>query len=79
MAAHFDPSWVGVLGESIQEWINCYTCPGWMFFLCKPHHFGRDYHTVACAKSKVVYNVEIVEGKDRPILTSKNYFKERRV
>ena len=31
MAAHFDPSWVSVLYESIQEWINPYTCPGWMF------------------------------------------------
>ena len=31
MAAHFEPSWVSVLDDPIQEWINRYNCPGWMF------------------------------------------------
>ena len=64
MAEHFEPSWFSVLDESIQEWINRYTCPGWMFFLRKPRPFGNMYHTIACAKYDVIYNVEIVEGKD---------------
>ena len=64
MASHVDPPWVGVLDESFHECINHYTCPGWMFVPHKPHPFGSDYHTIACAKSKVVYNFVIVEGKD---------------
>ena len=44
--AHFDPSWVSVLDESIQEWINRYTCPGWTLVLRKPHPFGNKYHKI---------------------------------
>ena len=36
MTAYFDSSWVSVLDDSIQEWINHYTCPGWMFVPHKP-------------------------------------------
>ena len=77
MAAHFDPSWVSVLDESIQEWINQYTFPGWMFVSRKPRLFGNDCHKNVCAKSKVIYNVEIVEGKDRTMMIGKNYFYEK--
>ena len=77
MAAHFYPSWVIVLGESIHEWINLYTCPGWMFPPRKPHLFGNDYHKIECDKSKVIYNVEIVEGKDRPRVMGKKEFEEK--
>ena len=62
--AHFDPSWVSVLDESIQEWVNRYTYPGCMFISRKPYPFWNDYHTIAGDKSKVIYNIEIVEGKD---------------
>ena len=41
MAAYFDPSWVGVLDESIQECINCYTFPECMVVPHKPHPFGN--------------------------------------
>ena len=74
MAAHFEPSWVIVLDESIQEWINSYTFPGWMFVPRKSHPFGNEYHTIACAKYKDIYNVDIVEGKDRPIVMGKKEF-----
>ena len=66
MAAHFDPSWVSVIDESIQECINRYTCPGWIFVPHKAHPFGNEYHKIACAKSKVVYNVETMEGRIEP-------------
>ena len=64
--AHFDPSWVSVIDESIQEGINSYNCHGRMFVPHKPHPCGNKYHTIACAIYKVIYNAEIVEGKDRP-------------
>ena len=64
MAAHFDLSWVSVIGGSIQECIDRYTFPGWMFVPRKPHPFVNKYHKIACAKSKVIYNVDMVEGED---------------
>ena len=63
MAEHFDSSWVSVLDESIQEWIDQYNFLGWIFPPRKPHPFENKYHTIVCAKSKVIYNVDIVEGK----------------
>ena len=66
VAARFEPSWVSVIDESIQEWINCYTCPGWIFVPRKPHPFGNKYHKIACAKSKFINNVDIMEGGDKP-------------
>ena len=70
MAAHFETSWGSVIDESIQEWIYHYSCPVWMFVPCKPHHFGNKYSTILCAKYKVIYNVLIMEGKDRPRVMS---------
>ena len=32
----------------------------------KPWPFGNEYHSIACGKSRVMYRVEIVEGKDMP-------------
>ena len=37
-----------------------------MFVPHKPHPFWNEDHTIACALSKVIYHVEIVEGKDWP-------------
>ena len=48
-----------------------------MFIPHNPHPFGNEYHTIACAKSKVIYNVEIVEGKDRPRVMGKKEFEEK--
>ena len=60
MVAHFDLIWVGVLDESFQEWINHYTWTGCVFVPWKPHTFKNYYRTIACDKSEVIYNVEIV-------------------
>ena len=32
----------------------------------KPHPFGNKYHTVACGLSNILYQMELVEGKDTP-------------
>ena len=63
MVAHFDPSWVSVIDESIQECINLCTFSGWMFVPHKSHPFGNNYYTISCDKSKFIYNVEILERK----------------
>ena len=77
MAAHFQPSYVSVLYESILEWINRYNFPGWMFVPRKTHPFGDEYYTIECAKSKFIYIVDIVEGKYRPRVMGKKEFEEK--
>ena len=62
----FTPSWVSCLDESMSIWFNRWTCPGWMFVPRKPHPFGNEYHTVACGLSNILYQMELVEGKDSP-------------
>jgi hypothetical protein len=37
-----------------------------MFVPRKPWPFGNEYHTIACGVSKILYNLELVEGKDEP-------------
>ena len=41
MSAHFESSWVNLPDESIQECINQYNFPGWVFVPRKPHPFGN--------------------------------------
>ena len=48
-----------------------------MLVPCKPYPFGNEYHTIVCAKSKVIYNVDIVEGKDWPRVMGKKEFEEK--
>lgn len=66
MADNFLPSWITCLDESMVEWLTKYTCPGWMYVKRKPHPAGNEYHTIACGKTKVIFKVELVEGKDHP-------------
>jgi hypothetical protein len=62
----FTPSWVSCLDESMSQWNNHWTCPGWMFVPRKPHPFGNEYHSICCADTTIIYGVEIVEGVDMP-------------
>ena len=32
----------------------------------KPHPFGNEYRTIACADIHIIFYVETVEGKDKP-------------
>ena len=48
-----------------------------MFVPRKPHPLGNEYPKISCAKSKVIYNVKIVEGKGRPRVMVKNMFEEK--
>ena len=41
MTKVFEPSWVRVLDESMQECISKYNCPAWMCVGHKPHPFGN--------------------------------------
>ena len=67
MDSNFNPSWISCLDESMSKWVNEYTCPG--FILCprKPWPLGNEYHTIACGLSVIIYQLELVEGKDEPV------------
>ena len=45
-------------------------------FAHKNHPLGNEYHIIACAKYKVIYNFDIVEGKDQPRVMGKKGFDE---
>ena len=62
----FVPSWLSCLDESMSVWFSKKTCPGWVYVPRKPHPFGNEWHTLSCANSKIIYQVELVEGKDHP-------------
>lgn len=66
MAAFFLPAWIVCLDESMSIWHSRWTCPGWVFCPRKPHPFGNEYHTICCGLSGILFDFEIVEGKDHP-------------
>ena len=50
--------------KSMSKWVSKFTCPGFMCVPKKPWPFGNEYHTICCAISGIMYQVELVEGKD---------------
>ena len=64
MTEQFTPSWVSCLDESMSTWTNKYSCPGWMFIPRKPWPFGNEYHMVCCSLSGILWQMELIEGKD---------------
>ena len=65
MTHTFNPSWIVCVDESMVVFSNKYA-PGWMVVKRKPHPMGNEYHTNACCQSKVIFWIELVEGKDLP-------------
>ena len=66
MQSVFCPSWITCLDESMVVFTNEH-CPSWVNVKRKPHPFGNEYHTIACAVSHILFRVELVETKkDRP-------------
>ena len=65
MTDKFSSSWIVCVDESMVTFLNPYA-PGWVFVKRKPLPVGNKYRTAACANTKVLYCVEIIEGKDIP-------------
>ena len=53
----FSTSYIYCLDESMVEWVNKYTCPGFMFVTHKPLPFGNDWYTILCSDSGVLFFV----------------------
>ena len=54
MTKFFEPYWVRLIDERMQEWISKYACPAWMCVGRKPHPFGNERHNIACGLSKIM-------------------------
>ena len=67
MVENFVPGYVNCLDESMSIWTNKFTCPGFMFVPHKPWPVGNKYHMVCCCTSGVMWGIDLVERKDRPI------------
>ena len=61
----FIAGWLIVLDKSMVVFLNKYA-PGWTVVKRKPHPMGNEYHTTACCNTKIIFHIEIVEGKDQP-------------
>ena len=66
MKKNFLPGWISCLDESMSAWLNKFTCPGFMCVPRKPWPFGNEWHTIACGICGIIYQAELVEGKDEP-------------
>ena len=66
MTEQFTPNWVSYLDESMSTCMNKYSCPGWMFVPGKLWPFGNAYHTVCWSLSGILWQMELIEGKDSP-------------
>ena len=53
------------MDESMSIWTSKFSCPGWIFVPRKPHLMGNKYHTICCGQTQILYQLELVEGKDR--------------
>ena len=61
----FVPSWLCVVDESMVAFLNKYA-PGWTAVKRKPHPHGNEYNTTADCFCKIIFHMEIREGKDQP-------------
>ena len=65
MYTNFIPGWISCLDESMIIWKNKFG-PVWVVLPRKPHPFGNEWHIICCAKSVMVFLVDLVEGNDLP-------------
>jgi hypothetical protein len=72
----FEPSWSSCLDESMVQYDDP-SCPGWIIVTRKFTDKGNEYHAIADTRTKIVYQIELVEGKDRPLSQGLPEFEEQ--
>eukprot|EP00965_Chrysotila_dentata_P205445 6182964-Pleurochrysis_carterae.AAC.1 len=58
------PSWLIIIDEFMLKWVGV-GMPGLMVVPRKPTPMGLELHTMCCAVSGILTNVELCEGKER--------------
>ena len=66
MVKHFSPGWFVCIDESMMAWVSKYTCPGWICVPRKSHPFCNKFHTAGDGVLHILFQMELVEGKDEP-------------
>lgn len=64
MKTIFSPCWKICVDESMIIWTNEFSL-GWITVKMKLHPFGNKYHIATSTKTKIIFYIELVEGKDR--------------
>jgi hypothetical protein len=76
MKDQFCSGFLNCIDESMMSWENPNSCAGWMAVLRKPMPLGNEYHTLGDVETKIIYYIEVVEGKDsfgiQPFFDQKN-------
>jgi hypothetical protein len=62
MRASFEASWLVVVDESMVKWTSRRTLPNWVFVPRKPTPAGQEWHTLACALTKIIISMDPVES-----------------
>ena len=68
------PGWLLTIDESMIKWLSRYRMPGWMCVGRKPDSIGHELKTLCCAITKVLFKMELQEGKE--LDRQKKYVKE---
>ena len=66
MSLNFSSSWISCLNKSMSKWIGRYSCLGHMCVPFKLWPLDNKYHTICCGETEILYQAEIVKGKDEP-------------
>ena len=59
----FIPSWISCYDEPVSVWMNKLMCTGFFFSPHKPHPNFKEYHTLFCGESAIMYGWEIIDGR----------------
>jgi len=70
------PGYCCCTDESMMEFLNRHV-PGWQWVERKPKPYGNLFHACACACSKIIFSLELFEGKDRPVWMPPAEFEDR--
>jgi hypothetical protein len=59
------PGYLNCTDECMMEFMNRYA-PGWQYVERKPKPYGNVFHAAACGLSRIIFSLELMEGRDRP-------------
>ena len=66
MAAEFNHSWLVCGDECMVAFHNAHT-PVQTCLDRKPHPLGNEHHETACCETRIIFSMELVGGKDKPL------------
>ena len=65
MDMEFNPSWIVCVDERMITFYNDHA-PGWISLNKNPHPLWNECHTIVSCETKIIFRMELVEGKYNP-------------